>query len=218
MCGGSDMWKKILIGVLLIALAMLFLPFALVGGWKGEKEDGKSLKSELADLKQAKIDAAKGLEGKSIKVYFHKEEKVKEVPLFSYISAVVAAEMPVSYEEEALKAQAVAALSYTMCKMEKELSSPGVFPEHKGAYVCTDPSHCKAYLSEDELYQKWGDDYDANLFKIEKLCARSFRTGYGVGGGTHQRGVPRFFLRAYRKRTRGVGRGAFLPSKRGQLL
>ena len=163
------MWKKIVIGVLILALLMLAIPFFMVGGWKRPQgEEHKSLKEELADLDQASPGKTSAYwQGKQIKVYFHKEEKVRKVDLFSYLCAVVAAEMPVSYEDEAIKAQAVAAFTYTVYKMEKELASPGIMPEHHGAYVCTDPAHCKAYLSEEELRQRWGEDYEINMAKIE---------------------------------------------------
>ena len=87
----------------------------MVGGWKRPQgEEHKSLKEELADLDQASPGKTSAYwQGKQIKVYFHKEEKVRKVDLFSYLCAVVAAEMPVSYEDEAIKAQAVAAFTYT---------------------------------------------------------------------------------------------------------
>ena len=60
---------------------------------------------------------------------------------------------------EALKAQAVAAYTYSIYKMEKVLENPEIIPEHKGAYVCTDYNHCKAYLSKDGAKQKWGEKW-----------------------------------------------------------
>ena len=78
-----------------------------------------------------------------------------------YLVGVVTAEMPALYEDEALKAQAVAARSYIMTKIGKEN------PDHKGADVCTDPSHCKAYTSPDEARQNWGEDYAKYNEKIK---------------------------------------------------
>ena len=56
--------------------------------------------------------------------------------LFEYLCGVVTAEMPVSFGEEALKAQAVAARSYTL-----NVVSSG---KHNGA-ICTDPGCCQAW-------------------------------------------------------------------------
>lgn len=66
-----------------------------------------------------------------------------------YLVGVLAAEMPASYEMEALKAQAVAARSYILSNMD----SPN--PKHPNADVCTDSTHCKAWLSETEAKAKW---------------------------------------------------------------
>ena len=69
-----------------------------------------------------------------------------------YLTGVVAAEMPASFEFEALRAQAVAARTYAMyCE------STG---RHSGAQVCTDSGCCQAWLSRDELKARWGADYD----------------------------------------------------------
>lgn len=51
---------------------------------------------------------------------------INELPLEEYLYAVVPSEMPASYEEEALKAQAVCARSYAYCHMEGQ-----AYPEYK---------------------------------------------------------------------------------------
>ena len=81
--------------------------------------------------------------------------------LEEYLIGVVAAEMPASYDIEALKAQAVAARTYTMYKMNN-----GGCGAHKGADICTDSGHCQAYMSRDDMDKFWGDDADAYLSKI----------------------------------------------------
>ncbi len=75
-----------------------------------------------------------------------------------YLTGVVAAEMPAAFEEEALKAQAVAARTYTMYKSASN--------DHE-ADVCTDFTHCQAYLSGEEMHANWGNDYDFYLSKIK---------------------------------------------------
>ncbi len=80
-------------------------------------------------------------------------DKIEKMPLETYICGVTAAEMPASFETEALKAQAVAARTYTYSKMNKNI------PEHGGADVCDNINHCKAYLSEEELKSKHGEQW-----------------------------------------------------------
>ncbi len=87
--------------------------------------------------------------GEMVSVYFHTENKIKNLDMEDYLYNVVAAEMPATFEMEALKAQAVAARSYTVYK--KENPSEG----HMGANVCTDYTHCKAYKTDDELTGQW---------------------------------------------------------------
>ena len=90
---------------------------------------------------------------KMISVYFHKTNETRTVELEEYLMGVLPAEMPPSFNEEALKAQAVAARTYI-------ISREGVEDEkHKLATVCTDSTHCKAYLTEDEALERWGNEW-----------------------------------------------------------
>ncbi len=63
---------------------------------------------------------------------------VIKMPQEQYITRVVCAEMPESFEVEALKAQAVAARTYLYYKMSKE-------KKHENADICTDYKCCQAY-------------------------------------------------------------------------
>jgi len=64
---------------------------------------------------------------------------IETMSVDDYVIHAVAAEVPASYESEALKAQAVAARTYLYSKMGRNV------PEHNGADICTDPSHCQGY-------------------------------------------------------------------------
>ena len=79
--------------------------------------------------------------------------EVRELSLRDYLLGVVAAEMPASFEEEALAAQAVAARTDTLYR--RLVSRP-----HREADCCTDPGCCKAYLPPESLRERWGGDYD----------------------------------------------------------
>ena len=84
------------------------------------------------------------------------DEGVVAMSLREYLPYVVAAEMPIYFEEEALKAQAVTARTYTLYRCGRG----GAHPE---ADVCTNPSHCSAMLSKEQLLEKWGEDYEKNF-------------------------------------------------------
>jgi stage II sporulation protein D len=75
--------------------------------------------------------------------------KVEEKELENYLVEVVLAEMPASFEMEALKAQAVVARTYTLRAHEGKR-------KHEQADVCTDYSCCQAYCSEEEYLLRGG--------------------------------------------------------------
>ncbi len=102
----------------------------------------------------------------TVSVFDKETGKVLDYDLEEYLVGVVSAEMPASYETEALKAQAVAARSYILSR-----DNSGN-PDHKGADVCTDSAHCKAYLSESAAKEKWGEAWAKKyLDKIKSAVA-----------------------------------------------
>ena len=74
---------------------------------------------------------------------------VEQLTLGDYLWGVVAAEMPASFELEALKAQAVAARTYWAC-----LVGSG---KHEDADICGESACCQAYVGRNEACSNWGD-------------------------------------------------------------
>ena len=103
----------------------------------------------------------------TVSVYILAEDKVVEMQKSQYLKEVVSAEMPASFEFEALKAQAVAARSYLVSRQNAYKIS-GTPEEHKGADICTDPTHCKAWISEEKRRESWGADADKNWDKVSR--------------------------------------------------
>lgn len=78
--------------------------------------------------------------------------------LENYVMGVVAAEMPASFSIEALKAQAIASRSYAYYKMK----------QNNGNYdIIADVSN-QAYINDDEMHEKWQEDYDIYYKKIKE--------------------------------------------------
>ena len=92
----------------------------------------------------------------------HKESgQIEELQIDEYLYGVVSAEMPANYEEEALKAQAVAARTYTIYQI---LNSKG---KHGDADICDDSTCCQAWISKENRKQKWSEeDREKNWNKI----------------------------------------------------
>jgi len=141
--------KKIGSFIIILVVLVLSIPlFTLIGSTK-----------EKPPEKVAIINA-----DSIYKVLNHKTGEVMALSPTDYIRGVVAAEMPISYHIEALKAQAVAAHTYALREIDEQAKSPS--PELKGAHLSTDPSICQAFISEDELKEKWGSNFDTNFKKL----------------------------------------------------
>jgi len=104
----------------------------------------------------------------TVKVKHTDTGEVSEMNLSDYLICVLTAEMPASFESDALMAQAVAARSYTYNKYLKNRDDPNIFPTHDGADVCTDIGHCKAFLSKEDAIKKWGKSWADEYY--DKLC------------------------------------------------
>ena len=96
-----------------------------------------------------------------IKVYNHKKGQVENRDIEEYLCGVIAGEMPVKFDLEALKAQAVAARTFTIYNQNTG--------KHKDADVCTDYKHCQEYKSKEDLLNKNGQEWiDQYYKKIEQ--------------------------------------------------
>ena len=75
--------------------------------------------------------------------------RVREITLRDYLTGVVLAEMPVSFEDEALKAQVVVARTYTMRAMTGG-------SKHSEADVCVNSWCCQGYRDVDAFLEQGG--------------------------------------------------------------
>lgn len=90
-----------------------------------------------------------------VTVYNPEESLISEFLLEEYVTCVVAAEMPASFHEEALKAQAVAARTFALSRMK---GLYGNMSDHFGVHVCTEPKHCQAWISKERFLQVYGNE------------------------------------------------------------
>lgn len=137
------------------------------------------------------------LSSRKIRVYDCKTDSVAEHDFEEYMVGVLAGEMPASYESEALKAQAVAGRSYILDRMENYRKN-GAPPEHKGADICNDSTHCKAWLSVDDACEKWGENWAERYLPKLQTAVSETRGEYMVYEGQT---VKAFFYSASSGRT-----------------
>ena len=93
-------------------------------------------------------------------------DSVTEMSLGEYLQGVVRAEMPASFEMEALKAQTVAARTYTLYKIQTG-------GNHADADICTDSTCCQAWISREAAAENWGQSAEENEYKIDTAVAET---------------------------------------------
>lgn len=134
----------------LVIIILFFIPFGINYAFfifqAGQKIESKKLITEKKILDKNKFDVVSDIE-----IQEKNNIKNSDQTLENYLIGVVAAEMPVSFELEALKAQAVASRTYAIKNYD------GV--DYKNLY--------QAYLEIDDLKKNWGDNFDENYRKIK---------------------------------------------------
>ena len=144
--------KRIFLLFILILFITAGLPFFIVEYFRRQPDPSPS-----ADIREPMDE---------ISVYVKAQDAVVSMATAQYLKEVVAAEMPAAFEPEALKAQAVAARTYLLNRVNVHRSGTEI-PQHKGADICTDASHCKAWTDEKTRRESWdAEKSDAYWKKI----------------------------------------------------
>ena len=153
--------RQVAVAALALLLALFLLPLMLVPQGEGELpvESGSLPIDHTVVTPEPSLDS-----GRQVMVKLE-DGTVETMAMDDYLWRVVAAEMPASFEPEALKAQAVAARTYTYSKMERTTSA------HPEADVCTDVNCCQAYRTQEEAATSWGSNAQMYTEKIAAAVA-----------------------------------------------
>lgn len=89
-----------------------------------------------------------------------KSGEIDKVPLEEYIVGVLAGEMPLSFSDDAFKAQAIAARTYAFKKMENNVNNE---------YDVVDTVQNQVYLDFDYLESVWKEKYTDNINRLKKI-------------------------------------------------
>ncbi len=144
--------KKIIVYILGFVLLCFLLP--VIFTQKQQKMDvGTSTNNENAiqNTEPEKNEEPTQTENRTVKLLHAKTGEIEELPMDEYLYGVVSAEMPANYQEEALKAQAIVARTYTAYKMYKG-------SKHENADICDDSTCCQAWISKEDRFAKWNEE------------------------------------------------------------
>ena len=150
--------KKFLIYLLSLVCILFLIPSVFT---KKKKESLAKTDEAVESIQEEIYQKYNYKNYKTIKLYHSKSDKIEELPIDEYLYGVVSAEIPVSYNIEALKAQAVAARTYTLYQI---IHSNG---KHGDADICDNFACCQAWISKEDRLSKWNEeDRDSNWNKI----------------------------------------------------
>lgn len=142
------MLKKFLLFAVFIAFCFLvpcfFIDFTAVNYSKDKVNEDNSGEINFLD--------SKFLDTKKIKLMITETNEILELSFDDYIKGVVLAEMPITYEIEALKAQAIVARTYTLYKLKNNSFV------HENADMCDNINCCQAYKTKEYAFASWDDD------------------------------------------------------------
>ena len=142
--------RKILCYILLFVLLCFTIPIVFTKKQEEKKiADINQNEQSQENIQEEQIGSYDYKEYNTIKLYHVDTSQVEEIALDEYLYGVVSAEMPASFEIEALKAQAVVARSYTIYKIQNNSG------RHDGASICDESTCCQAWILKEDRLSKW---------------------------------------------------------------
>ncbi len=143
--------KKLILLILIFVLICFAIPIIFT-----KKYNSQEVIAEVPEQKQ-EYDYK---QYSTIKLLHQETGEIEEIGLDEYLYGVVSAEMPASFEMEALKAQATVARTYTIYKIVNG-------SKHEGADICDLASCCQAWISKEKRFESWNEnERETNWQKI----------------------------------------------------
>ncbi|MBF8982463.1 stage II sporulation protein D [Lutibacter sp. B2] len=98
----------------------------------------------------------------NVKIYNLNKKEIHIKKIDQLIKEMIASQIPINFDIEALKAQAIMAMTLLVRKM-KIFGGVGC-KEYERADICKG----EKWMDEDELKKKWGDDFERNWKKVDR--------------------------------------------------
>lgn len=147
--------KKVLMYLLVFIFVCFIMPILLTKKYTPTISVENNSKQE--ENKEVNYDYSKY---GTITLLHKKTGETEQVNIDEYLCNVVSAEMPASYEVEALKAQAIVARTYTIFKILNK--------KHDNADICDDSTCCQAWISKEDRFAKWEENQRESNW--QKIC------------------------------------------------
>ena len=154
--------KNYVISIIFIFISLIITPVIAISGENDTQNDIKPTNTDTSV--NTTNTQSNDTEEAVITVFLSKQNKNVTMSEFEYVCGSVAAEMPLSYHEEALKAQAVAC--YTNCLRLKNSTNK---EEINGADISNDITVHQGYITEEERKEKWGEDFNKYESKLRTV-------------------------------------------------
>jgi len=156
-------WKDVMVGLVMgFLLPGVFLNFAVLV--LRQPTEAKEVAATV-DVTVPEVSEEINPTTPALNIQLQKSDgSLETLEMDDYLVGVVLAEMPAWFEEEALKAQAVVARTYTL----KAWVTGG---KHGNGSVCTQPGCCQAYITENE-YRKQGGT-ETSIDKVREAVAHT---------------------------------------------
>jgi stage II sporulation protein D len=153
--------QKAILWITVLFSALMTVTILLPGLIAKKIQPHHSIPGAVTDSMEANASTSNSI---MIPVYLTQKKQIETVSLEAYVRGVLAAEMPIEFEPEALKAQAMASRTYMVRRiLDQDFSNVPV----KNAWV-TDTVAQQAYISLEDLKSKWGSSSSANMDKINR--------------------------------------------------
>lgn len=153
--------KQYTVLCLIVAIILFISPFIALISSQPEKEQApENETNENISVTHRKTANNSEDDKNTITVFMTESSEIMKMEMKDYIIGVVAAEVPASYETEAIKAQAIVAMTYAEYRKKHPDKSIS-------ADISDDSSKHQGYMSDDDMKEKWGDAYESYRTKIE---------------------------------------------------
>lgn len=170
--------KQKMIFALLLLAAMLLVPLLAIHGAETEVQSlpekmpssvsEADVRSESASAESATGASSANTEETVFRILDESTGTVLTVPDREFLIGAVAVEMPLTYHDEALKAQAVACYTIYDKKRTEQRQHPDA--ALKGADFSCSTANWLIYVTKEKMQERWGDSFETHYSRLQRVC------------------------------------------------